>query len=66
MVQSILGFLVVVALIATVVTLFTGLIGMARGRGFNEKYGNIIMRARIGSQLATVLLLLAYFASKQL
>jgi len=64
--QSILGFLVVIALIATVASLFVGLIGMARGRGFNDKYGNIMMRARIGSQLATVLLLLAYYASKQL
>lgn len=64
--QSILGFLVVVALIATVGVLFVGLIGMARGRGFNDKYGNIMMRARVGSQLATVLLLLAYYAVKQL
>jgi len=64
--QSILGFLVVVALIATVLVLFAGLIGMARGREFNDKYGNIMMRARIGSQLATVLLLVAYFASKNL
>jgi len=58
--QSILGYLVVVALITTVVVLFAGLFGMARGRGFNDKYGNIMMRARIGSQLATVVLMIAY------
>jgi hypothetical protein len=63
--QSILGFLVIVALIATVASLAVGLIGMARGRDFNEKYGNIIMRSRIISQLATVLLLVAYFVVKQ-
>ena len=62
--QSVLGYLVVIALIATVAVLFIGLFGMARGGGFNEKYGNILMRARISFQLATVALMIAYYAVK--
>jgi hypothetical protein len=64
--QSVLGFLVVVALIATVAVLFVGLIGMARGGDFNRKYSNILMRARLGTQLATITLMIAYFAVQNL
>jgi len=64
--QSVLGFLVVVALIATVAVLFVGLIGMARGGAFNQKYSNILMRARLGTQLATISLLVAYFVVQNL
>jgi hypothetical protein len=60
--QAILGFLVVVALIATVGVLLVGLVGMARGGEFNKKYGNHLMRARVISQGSTVLLMLVYFA----
>ncbi len=62
--QSFLGYLVVIALIATAGVLLVGLIGMMRGGEFNKKYGNAMMRARIVSQASTVILLLAYFASK--
>jgi len=64
--QSVLGFLVVVALIATVAVLFVGLFGMARGGEFNQKYSNILMRARLGTQLATITLLVAYFVVQNL
>ncbi len=62
--QSLLGYLVVVALAATAGVLLVGLIGMMRGGDFNKKYGNHMMRARIISQASTVILLLAYFAVK--
>ena len=34
---------------------------MLRGSDFNKKYSNIIMRARVGSQATTILLMLLYF-----
>ena len=59
--KSFLGVLVVIALGATVLALLTGVVSMMRGREFNEKYGNLLMRARVGSQAVTILLMLAYF-----
>lgn len=59
--KSTLGVLVIVALITTVLVLLTGVFGMLRGKEFNTKYGNILMRARVGSQAVAILLMLAYF-----
>jgi hypothetical protein len=59
--QTLLGYLVAIALIATVVVLLVGLFGMAQGKGFNQKYNNVLMRARLITQLTTVILMLAYF-----
>lgn len=44
--------------LATLVVLVVGLLGMAGDGAFNKKYGNTLMRARVGLQAAT----LAYFA----
>jgi len=55
------GVLVVIALIVTLLVLLTGVLGMLRGSDFNKKYSNIIMRARVGSQATTILLMLLYF-----
>ena len=46
-----------VAMAAVVVTLFIGLIGMARGGQFNARYGNVLMRWRVVLQGVAVLIL---------
>lgn len=56
-----LGFAIAAAL-ATLAVLTTGLIGMARGGDFNQRYGNKLMRWRVGLQaVAIVFLALALF-----
>ena len=64
--QSVIGVLLAISLVATLLVLFVGLVGMARGGEFNKKYNNHIMRARIITQALTVLLFLAYFAAGKL
>ena len=59
--KSILAVLIVIALAATLLVLLAGVVAMLRGSEFNEKYGNVMMRARVISQGMTVLLLVAYF-----
>ena len=59
--QTVIGYLLALSLIATLLVLVVGLIGMARGGDFNSKYNNIIMRARISTQAFTVLMFVAYF-----
>ncbi len=41
--------------------LFAGVFAMARGGEFNRKWGNKLMRARVGTQGLAILLLLALF-----
>jgi hypothetical protein len=55
---SILNFLLIIALIAVVLSLLVGVIGMAKGGDFNAKYGNLLMRARVISQGAAIVLLI--------
>lgn len=50
--------LVIVAMLATLLALFLGLFSMARGGEFDRKYGNVIMRWRVGLQATAVLLFL--------
>ena len=52
-----IGVLLLLVMVATAGVLFTGLIGFLRGGEFNERYGNKLMRARVGLQLLAVLLL---------
>ena len=61
MLKSVLAVLIAFALVATLLSLLVGILGMLRGAEFNQKYGNIIMRARVISQGTTILLLVAYF-----
>lgn len=51
---------------AVLVVLFVGLLGMARGKDFNKRYGNKVMRLRVMIQFAAVLviLLLALIAGR--
>jgi NADH:ubiquinone oxidoreductase subunit 6 (subunit J) len=58
-------FLLVIAIICAlgaVASLLTGVIGLS-GREFNDKYGNKLMRARVGFQIAAVLFLFLYYLS---
>ena len=55
---DILKSFLVVALIAVVLSLLVGVISMAKGGDFNAKYGNILMRARVISQGAAIILLI--------
>lgn len=46
--------IIIVALLVVLGVLLTGVIGMARGGDFNEKYGNKLMVARVVAQLLAV------------
>ncbi len=52
-----LKVLIGIALVATVVVLFAGVISMARGGDFNARWGNKLMRLRVIVQGAAVALL---------
>jgi len=59
--KSVVGVLVVVALILTLLVLLSGVLSMLKGSEFNKKYSNVLMRARVGSQAVTILLIVLYF-----
>jgi len=59
--KSVVGVLVVVALIMTLLVLLSGVLGMLKGSEFNKKYSNVLMRARVGSQAVTILLMVLYY-----
>ncbi len=64
--MNVLAILLAIALAAVVIVLIVGVIGMARGGEFNEKYGNKMMRLRVGLQaLAVVLVVLFVLAASQ-
>ena len=54
--------LAIICILLVVASLLTGIIGMARGGAFNEKWGNKLMRSRVFFQVLAVAFLLAYFA----
>ncbi|MCW5774446.1 MAG: HIG1 domain-containing protein [Rhodospirillaceae bacterium] len=59
------SFLLIVAILCglgAVGSLLTGVIGLGRAE-FNNKYGNKLMRARVGFQFAAVLFLFLYWLS---
>ena len=51
------GVFVVLAMIATVVTLGMGIVSMARGGEYDRKHGTQFMGWRVGLQALTLLLL---------
>jgi hypothetical protein len=54
---------VLLAMLAVLGVLVLGIVSMIKGSEFNKRYGNKLMRARVGLQaLALVLIALAYFA----
>tara|TARA_B100000795_G_scaffold259217_1_gene233992 strand:+ start:394 stop:603 length:210 start_codon:yes stop_codon:yes gene_type:complete len=63
--NSIFPFIIITVLIAVLIVLLIGIIAMLKGGDFNKRWGNKLMRARVGLQgLAVILILLtAYFFS---
>jgi hypothetical protein len=58
-------FLLVIAILCGVGalgSLLTGVVGLGH-RAFNDKYGNKLMRARIGFQFAAIMFLFFYWLS---
>ena len=51
--------LIILALLATIAALATGVIGMMRGGEFDKQHGDQLMMARVVFQGAAVLLMLA-------
>jgi nitrogen fixation-related uncharacterized protein len=64
--STIAPILIGVALAAVILVLLAGLFSMARGGEFNRKYGNKLMRARVGLQAAAIVLLILLWASTKL
>lgn len=65
--QTALTIIIVLALLSVVTTLGLGLFSMARGGELASKYGNKLMRLRVGLQLLAVLLIgAAVFISQSL
>ena len=59
--RTIFLILTMVFLIGTLVTMLLGAFSMGRGGDFNQKYGNLLMRARTVCQGGTVLSLVLLF-----
>lgn len=53
-----------VTLFAVVAVLLAGVFGMAQGGEFNRKYGNKLMRARVGLQALAIILILLWLVSR--
>ena len=56
--STLLNVLLGIALAGTAVVMLTGIFSMARGGEFNRKYGNVLMRWRVGLQGCALLLLI--------
>ena len=56
--MNVLSMVIVVALVLTIVTLFTGVFSMGHGGEFDRKHSTQLMLARVGTQGLTLLLLL--------
>lgn len=59
-VAAALPYLIAATLVAVAATLFVGLFTMARGGDFNARWGNRLMRLRVGLQGLAVALFLLY------
>ena len=60
-VVSVLPYLIALSLIAVVAVLFAGLFTMTRSGEENRRRSNILMRWRVGTQAAAILLVALYF-----
>jgi len=56
--STVINVLIVIALIGVVGVLLLGVVSMLRGGEFNKKYGNRLMRWRVGFQAGVVVLIL--------
>jgi hypothetical protein len=59
-----LAVVLMLAMLATAGVLFVGLAAFLHGGAFNERYGNRLMRARVGLQLLAVVALGLLFLSQ--
>jgi hypothetical protein len=58
--MTVVKILIGLALLATLVIVFTGVFAMARGGEFNRKYGNQLMRLRVVAQFTAILLIVLF------
>jgi Hypoxia induced protein conserved region len=63
---AVLPWLIGLAMIAVVVSLFAGLFTMARGGEMNRRHGNTLMRWRVASQATAIILVAIYFLLRQM
>ena len=56
--EPLINFLMFFVLFAVLVILAIGIISMLKGGNFNKKWGNKLMRARVGLQALAILLIL--------
>ena len=63
--RTIFLILTLVFLVGTLVTMRLGAFSMGRGGTFNEKYGNLLMRARTVCQGGTIVCVLLMFLSSR-
>ena len=61
MLENILPYMIVVAMIATAIVLFEGMSTMASHNPDREHIGNVMMRWRVGLQGLTLALLVLFF-----
>ena len=56
--EPLINFLIFFVLFAVLAILVIGIISMLKGGNFNKKWGNKLMRARVGLQALAILLIL--------
>ncbi len=56
--MSLLSFMIILALLATVGALGAGIVSMVRGGEYDREHGTQLMAARVGFQSAAVVLML--------
>ena len=61
----VLPYLIGAVCLGVVLSLFTGLGGMAQGGQFNRRHGNRMMRWRVGLQWLAVILLVTYVSLRR-
>ena len=62
--MTVMNILLIAAMLATLVVLFIGIFGFLRGGEFNERYGNKLMRARVGLQFLALVILVVLFLTQ--
>ena len=58
--EAVFPMLIVIALMAVLIVLAIGIIGMIRGGEFNRVYGNKLMRLRVIIQALAILLIVLF------
>ena len=56
--ETVLHVLLIIAMVAVVVVLFTGIASFAKGGEFNRRYANKLMRLRVATQALAIGILL--------